>query len=84
MDKLRAHRQLPTRRKCACQEPGEIRSAIPGILTGPPSRDGSRVVERCDLCERFQSDDSAGIMYATLVGGQVSYDKQLRVIWKPR
>ena len=73
--------------KCCCEDEGTIRSGIRGILAGPPDAAGRRVMERCDTCERFDSDEAAAIYFATKRGGAVRYSGngiRLRVLWLPR
>lgn len=46
---------------CVCQEPGEFCSGVPGILAhveGGKLASGTKV-ERCDVCERYRSDEAA-------------------------
>ena len=46
--------------KCVCEEPGYFYSGIPGIIAHVEN--GEFVpggVERCDVCQRVASDDSA-------------------------
>lgn len=46
---------------CVCQQPGDFCSGVPGILA--QMKDGKLAsetsVERCDVCERYPSDDAA-------------------------
>jgi hypothetical protein len=70
--------------KCVCEERGVVRSGIRGILAGPPNNYGCRIMEKCDACDRFPSDESAGLWYASAKGGASRYDKQARVIWCPK
>ena len=46
---------------CECEQPGHFRSGIPGILAH--LENGRLVpgasVERCDLCQRYPSDEAA-------------------------
>jgi hypothetical protein len=73
--------------KCCCQEEGFVRSGIRGILKCRSSRSLPRyVIERCDTCQRFRSDEAAAIYYATVRGGNVRYVRygsESRVIWSP-
>lgn len=73
---------------CCCEDIGKVRSGINGIIVGPLINTGrSQVIERCDACERFDSDEAAAIHYATARGGTVRYSKcrnRLRVLWSPR
>ena len=69
---------------CVCQERGVVCSGIRGILAGSPNKQGSRIIEKCDACNRFLSDEAAGLWYATARGGASHYDKQTRVLWCPR
>jgi hypothetical protein len=69
--------------KCVCRAKGAVFSGVPGILAGPPDKQQRRVVERCDSCQRFASDESAGLSYAKLKGGGSRYDDHGRVIWCP-
>jgi len=46
---------------CVCQKPGEFCSGVPGILAhvvGGKLVNGTKV-ERCDVCERYLSDEAA-------------------------
>jgi hypothetical protein len=74
--------------KCCCEDAGTVRSGIRGILVCPlGERSQSRVVERCDACARFDSDEAAAIYFATAKGGAAKYcklRKQLRIVWSPR
>jgi len=74
--------------KCCCEDVGVVRSGIRGILACPLNeRSQRRVIEKCDACERFASDEAAAIYFATLRGGAVRYSRfrnQLRIIWSPR
>lgn len=56
-------------------------SGVKGIIVAPPDHHAPRAIERCDACERFASDESAAIYYATIKGGIVRYDEQLKVVW---
>ena len=71
--------------KCCCEDTGTVRSGIKGILIGPLSNTGRKyVIERCDTCERFDSDEAAAIHYATTRGGTVRYSRcgnRPRIIW---
>ncbi len=69
---------------CVCEENGAVRSGIRGILAGPVNKHGCRIVEKCDACNRFSSDEAAGLWYARTKGGTSCYDKHTRVIWCPR
>lgn len=71
------------RGRCECEKPGIIRAGIRGILAYPPDALGRRHIERCDACERFFSDEAAGLEYARANGGGCKYDKQRRVRWTP-
>jgi len=71
------------RPRCECEKPGTINSGVRGIVTNLPDKLGRRWVERCDTCERFPSDECAGLEYARLNGGACRYDRQRRVIWIP-
>lgn len=46
---------------CDCELPGYFHSGVPGIIAGV--QDGKLVtavsVERCDLCQRYASDEAA-------------------------
>lgn len=46
---------------CDCELEGEFHSGIPGILAyvHDGKLDRGSVVERCDLCERYPSDEAA-------------------------
>jgi len=68
---------------CVCQHAGTINSGVRGIVAGPPDKLRRRHVERCDACERFSSDEAAGLEYARLKGGGCSYEQRQRVIWTP-
>jgi hypothetical protein len=74
--------------KCCCEDAGTVRSGIKGILVGPPSDMGrSQIIEKCDACERFDSDEAAAVYYATSKGGAARYSKsgnRLKVLWSPR
>ena len=67
--------------KCVCQDTGDIHSGIPGILISLADAAGNRVVERCDACQRYYSDESACMAYSTLIGGRALYDKKGRAMW---
>jgi hypothetical protein len=75
------------RMKCCCEDAGTLRSGVMGILACPLNRTKlTYVIERCDACERFDSDEAAAIQYATARGGTVRYsrcDDRLRVLWSP-
>jgi hypothetical protein len=71
------------RARCECEKPGTINSGLRGIVAGPPDKLGRRYVERCDACERFCSDEVAGLEYARAMAGSCRYDERLRVIWTP-
>ena len=47
--------------RCECEEPGFFCSGIPGILAhmedGRLAKDA--LVNRCDLCQRYPSDEAA-------------------------
>lgn len=68
---------------CECENPGMIISGVRGIVAGPPDKLGRRCVERCDACERFYSDEAAGLEYARAMGGGCRYDNRQRVLWTP-
>jgi hypothetical protein len=68
--------------RCCCEEPGAIRSGLRGVLAGPSSNSGRRIVERCDTCRRFPSDEAAALWLARVRGGVARYDKS-RVVWSP-
>jgi hypothetical protein len=68
---------------CGCEEPGLFNCGIPGILAGQPRSKGHRYIERCDICERFSSDEAAGEAYADVMGGHCTHDRQRKVIWIP-
>ena len=70
--------------RCECQKHGAIHSGVTGVLAGPPDEMGSRYVERCDTCERFDSDEAAGLEYARIRGGGSRYDRLRRVRWNPQ
>lgn len=69
--------------RCECEEPGAVYSGLKGILAGPPDKTGRRYIERCDACERFHSDDAAGLEYARAKGGGCRYGERRRVRWSP-
>ena len=68
---------------CVCQEPGVFNSGIKGILAGEPQDNGCRYVERCDTCERFDSDEAACKEFARLKGGRCCYDPDGVIVWFP-
>lgn len=68
---------------CGCEEPGSLNCGIPGILVGVPQDNGCRYVERCDTCERFDSDESACMEIVRLRGGRCGYDPDGYVVWLP-
>jgi len=68
---------------CGCEEPGTFNCGIPGILAGRPQDNGCRYIERCDQCERFDSDDAACEELACLRGGRCGYDPEGTVVWLP-
>jgi hypothetical protein len=74
--------------KCCCEDKGTLRSGVKGILACPVSMNAlSHVIERCDACKRFDSDENAAVYYATARGGRVRYSKcgnRMRIIWSPR
>lgn len=70
--------------RCECEKPGTLYSGVIGILAGMPDSSGKRYVERCDACERFHSDEAAGLEYAQTKGGGSKYDVRKRVFWTPR
>jgi hypothetical protein len=74
--------------KCCCESKGTVRSGIRGILACfLRERSRSLVIERCDACERFDSDEAAAIFFATLRGGAIRYNKRqnrTRIVWSPR
>ena len=74
--------QVP--RGCACTNPGPFRCPVPGILLGLRQKNSHRYVERCDGCETFRNDEVAGLVYALVHGGSCHYDRDLRVVWKPK
>src|SRR5579864_1088960 len=69
--------------RCACIERGDFRSGLRGVLSGLVRRDGSRIIERCDSCERFESDAAACIAYTHVHGGSCGFGADLKVVWKP-
>ena len=69
---------------CVCEDVGTVSSGVKGILAGPSNKHGYRIVERCDACERFSSDEAAGLWYALVKGGTSRYGTQTRVIWCPK
>jgi len=70
--------------RCCCEDQGAVRTGIKGILAYPSDRLLPKVIERCDACERFHSDEAAALHYVTIRGGVARYDKRSRVIWLPR
>lgn len=68
---------------CACEEPGTFKCGIRGILAGLPDENGYRYIERCDTCQRFESDLAACLEYARLQGGRCRRDPESKVIWTP-
>jgi hypothetical protein len=44
---------------CECEKPGHFNSGVPGILAHIEDGRVMTRVERCDLCERFESDEAA-------------------------
>lgn len=67
---------------CCCEQKyAAVYSGISGIIMGPPNQHAPRVIERCDACGRFPSDEAAAVYYVTVMGGTVRYDEQLRVTW---
>ena len=48
-----------SRPKCECEKPGYFRSGIPGILAHVEAGKLLSKVERCDLCKRFATDETA-------------------------
>jgi hypothetical protein len=71
------------RGRCECQKPGTINSGVRGIVAGPPDELGRRLIERCDACEQYCSDEAAGLEYAVRKGGACKYDGKFRVLWTP-
>lgn len=69
--------------RCECQKLGSVYSGVNGILIGALGETGQRYIERCDTCERFHSDEAAGLEYARINGGGCLYDAQQRVLWSP-
>lgn len=69
--------------RCECEKLGTVSSGVRGILAGPPDKHRRRCIERCDVCERFYSDEAAGLEYARIKGGGSSYDERRRVLWTP-
>ena len=65
---------------CVCEEPGPFNCRLPGILAGTLCKKSYRYVERCDTCERFSSDEAACEIYAVVMGGRYSHDRQGRVV----
>jgi hypothetical protein len=66
-----------------CRDPGSFNCGLTGILAGLPYDNGLRYIERCDACERFDSDETACRAYALVHGGSCFYDFDLRVVWIP-
>ena len=52
---------MPTPDTCDCQLPGYFRSGVPGILAHMANCQAvpGAIVERCDLCERYPTDQAA-------------------------
>lgn len=71
------------RSRCECEKPGTVSSGLRGILAGPPDKQGRRFIERCDACERFYSDEGAGLEYARIKGGGSGYAGRQQVLWTP-
>ena len=69
--------------RCECQKPGTLKSGVKGILVGVADRMGRRYIERCDVCELFDSDSAAGLEYARIVEGGCRSDERGRVLWTP-
>lgn len=69
--------------QCACEEPGFLNCGIRGILVALPQDNGARYVERCDTCERFESDEAACKELVRLRGGKLGYDPDGVVVWLP-
>ena len=84
-DKIRGVFKPSTRpsHACVCVHPGFFKSGLRGVLAGPPRENGVRLIERCDTCERFQSDEHACLVYARVHGGWCGYNSDLKVIWIP-
>jgi len=68
---------------CACQEAGLFNCGMLGVLAGLPQENGRRYLERCDTCQRYDSDEAACEAYAQVMGGRCSYDPEDSVIWIP-
>jgi hypothetical protein len=45
--------------KCECEKPGWYNSGVPGVLAHVEHGLITSTVERCDLCERYPSDEAA-------------------------
>ena len=69
---------------CECEKAGAVFSGVSGIIAGPRDGVGRRYIERCDVCERLVSDETAGLEYARLMGGSCQYNGQRKVLWIPR
>lgn len=69
--------------ECECEKPGPFSWILPGILVGQPQKKGHRYIERCDLCERFSSDEAACEVYSKCMAGKVGYDRKRLVIFLP-
>ncbi len=70
--------------KCDCERPGFTRAGIKGILACSSDIRGALVIERCDLCERFECDEVAAIYYATKRGGTLRYSTRANmIVWRP-
>ena len=68
---------------CGCEEPGMFYCGLLGILMGPPQCKGCRYVERCDMCERFVSDEDACAEVVRVKGGRCGHDPDGYVVWLP-
>ena len=72
---------IPT--KCECEEPSPFKWILAGILVGQPQKKGYRYIERCDICERFCTDEVACEIYSKLMGGHVGHGRDGRVVYIP-
>ena len=72
---------LILRDHCECEEAGTFNSGIKGTLVGALQDGNWRYVERCDACERFESDDEACAHYTSVLGGRCSHDLEGRALW---
>lgn len=69
-------------RRCVCLDRGLVNSGLRGVLAGP-IRGGARIIERCDACETYPSDETAALAYSSVFSGSCRYSADLRVLWFP-